>query len=422
MEEHRQISRLSVEDTFLGTDEKREILIETEISSSCAFHLAEGVTYLIYARRSDSTENLMTGFCSGSKPAPQARDEIETLRKERGKLSAVSGKIGFGNSYKLDPQRLKEFNVDQIKLVGGTSPRETSIDSDGSFEFRGIPAGKYRLEPIIPDILMVDGEYNDGVAKEFGIQDQRLFSVSGVGCIKKQLPLRENGRIAGRLLDGNGNPISSVEVLAVPVDGAGKPIKQEEPCDDTDLCVSSDEDGSYFIKGLKPGRYLIGVRLDDWICNDCADAPFKKAYYPGVANRSRAKIISVGLGKLVENIDLKLTDKYIEREISGIVVSKDGRPMPRVNVRYIARTPDHKRNGPTVIKTDDSGNFRFVGYDAHSYLIEAYTDERGESETVSQAVIVNLQAGVSLKPLRLILNRKEGKADFWEFDAPARYR
>ncbi len=418
-EERRQVSRVSVEDSFLGADGQKETLIETDLSSSCAFSLSEGVTYIIYADRSDSTENLMTGMCSGSKPVSEARDEIQMLRKERAKLSTVSGKIGFGRFFRLDPKRLEEFGVERIKLIGGESSTETPINSDGSFEFRGVPAGRYRLEPIIPDILIVDGEFNDEIAKDLEIEDQRLFSVNGIGCVKKQLPLRENGRIAGRLFDGKGLPVSSVDVLAVPVDAAGNPIKQDEACYDTDLCVSSDKDGRYLIKGLKPGRYLIGTRLDDWVCNDCPDARFKKTYYPGVASRSRAKVITVGLGKLVENIDLKLTNTYVEREIIGTVLSKEGRPLRHANVRYVSRTPDRKQNGSTLIKTDDAGNFRFVGYEGHSYLIGAYSDHGGEAnDTTSRGVIIKIRPGVSLKPLRLVLDQKDTDVDFWEFDTP----
>src|SRR5690349_15279208 len=65
--EQRQVSRLLVEEPFFGTDERKEIVIETEISSSCGFRLAESATYLIYANQDEKEPNLMTYMCSGTK-------------------------------------------------------------------------------------------------------------------------------------------------------------------------------------------------------------------------------------------------------------------------------------------------------------------------------------------------------------------
>lgn len=416
-EERRQVSRVVMEESFLGDNDAMEIQIETDLSSSCAFPLKAGETYIIYADRSDATENLMTGMCSGTKPLASAEAEVAALRAERGKLSTVSGKVGFGDFFRLDPRNLKKFGVSKIKLVGAASSEEEGIQSDGSFRFRSVPAGEYRLEVLLPDTLMVDGEYNEEIAEELGIKDQRLFTVSGIGCVMKEFPVRENGRISGRLLDGSGQPIANVEVTAVPVGKNGKPIKQDEDCSDKDLCVSSNDDGTYLIKGLKPGRYLIGVRLGDYICNDCADSEYKKALYPGVAKEARAKPIAVGFGKHLENIDLKLTAKYREREITGTVVFKDGKPAANVRVRFVARTPDLKRNGITFIKTDNDGNFSITGYDGHAYLIGAFTDQRDGNELAeAKATVVKISPTRVVDTVRLVLDRTNTDDNFFDFD------
>jgi len=416
-EERRQVSRLQIEESFLGIGEAKEILIETDLSSSCAFPLTSGETYIVYAHKSDTTPNLMTGFCSGTKPISSASKELEDLRADRGKLSTVSGKAGFGAFGRLDPRQLKKFGVEKVRLIGTGHSEEEKIRSDGTFQFRGVPAGEYRLEVLLPESLIVDGEYNEEIAEDLGIQDQRLFTVSGIGCVIKQFPIRENGRITGQLFDERGEPIEDVEGTAIPVGKDGKPIRQEEPCYDTDTCVSSMEDGTYLIKGLKPGRYLIGVRLDDYICNNCADAEFKKTLYPGVANETRAKQIVVGFGKLVEKIDLKLSSRYVRREVKGIVVFKDGSPAANVSVRFVARTPDLKRNGITFIKTDANGYFSITAYDGHAYLIGASTDQRyGTEHAEAKAVVVKVSPGKALEELRLVLDRSETDDDYSDFD------
>lgn len=415
-EQRVQVSRILVEETFLGSDAK-EMLVETDIFSSCAFPLTSGITYIIYADRNNSTENLTTGMCSGTKPVSSASTELAMLRAERGKLSTVLGRVGFGSFRRLDPKQLRKFEVNTIKLVGSGKSYEESIGADGGFSFRGIPAGEYRLELPLPDTLMVDGEYNEEIAEELGIKDQRLFTVSGIGCVNKELPIRENGRISGRLIDDRDQPIPNVEVTAVAVGNDGRPLKTEESCYDTDLCVSSKKDGSYLLKGLKPGRYLIGVRLDDYICNDCADAKYKRTFYPGVPSPTLAKFVEVPFGKSVENIGLKLTDKYKEREIAGTVFFKNGRPAPNVSVRFVARTPDLKRNGITFIKTDKDGNFSLAGYELHSYMIGAFTDNRDGNETAeAKAVVLNIVPHKAVVPIRLVLDQLETDDEYHEFD------
>ncbi len=416
-EERRQISKIIIEERFLGASETNEIMIETDMFSSCAFPLDAGETYIVYANRSDTTTNLVTGFCSGTKPISHAAKELEGLRAERGKLSTVSGKVGFGTFGRLDPRQLKKFGVAGVRLIGTGSTEEENIGSDGTFRFRRVPAGEYRLEVLLPESLIVDGEYNEEIAEELEIKDQRLFTVSGIGCVMKQLPIRENGRITGRLLDKRGGPIEGVQVTAVPIGRDGKAIRQEEPCYDTDTCVSSKEDGTYLIKGLKPGHYLIGVRLDDYVCNDCADSEYKKTLYPGVANETRAKSIVVGFGKLVEKIDLKLTSRYIQRKINGIVVFKDGKPAANVTVRYVARTPDLKRNGITFIKTDANGLFSIDVYEGHAYMVGAFTDRpdaNGDAE--AKATVVEVSPGKKPDDLRLVLDQTETDDDYSNFD------
>jgi len=415
-QEHRQVSKMLIEESFLGREAK-EILIETELSSSCAFPLSLGATYMAYAHKSDTTQNLMTGFCSGTKPILHAAKELEELRAERGKLSTVSGKVGFGTFGRLDPRQLKKFGVTSVRLIGTGSTKQENIGSDGTFRFRGVPSGEYRLEVLLPESLIVDGEYNEEIAEELEIKDQRLFSVSGIGCVMKQLPIRENGRITGRLLDERGGPIEDVQVTAIPIGKDGKPIRQDEPCYDTDTCVSSKEDGTYVIKGLKPGRYLIGIRLDDYICNDCADSEYKKTLYPGVASETRATPIVVGFGNLVEKIDLKLTSRYVQRKINGIVVFKDGRPAANINVRYVARTPDLKRNGITFIKTDANGHFSIDVYEGHAYMVGAVTDGRDANTPLeAKAAVIKINPGKNPDDLRLVLDQTGTDDDYSDFD------
>ncbi len=420
--EKRQISRILVEESFAGADGEKEILIETEISSSCGFPLQKDVSYLVYANQPQDEENLMTHFCSGTKSVSSAQEDLNYLRTNKDNNAVVSGKVGFGEWWKLDSSPLKKYGVTTVSLVNQEKQFQTNIEQDGSYQFSDVPQGKYKINVVLPDFLTADEEYHPDIAEELEIGDQTVIEVSARGCFKKDFRLQENGRISGKITDAEGKPIEDITVhLVVPVSKTGQKIEQDELCYDTGLCLDTDKDGNYFFKGLKSGRYLVGVRLDDYVGNDSVDAAYLKTYYPGVAIEKKAVSVTVKFGKPTENIDFKLTRTYSEREIKGRVFFKDGRHAPNVRVRYVARTPDLKNNGITFIKTDENGYFSLTGYENHSYLIGAFTDSRDGNESIQAiATVMNILPKKEIKEIKLVLDQSgnsqcEKCGDFFEF-------
>lgn len=410
-EEKRQISRISVEETFAGTTEGKEILVETEISSSCGFSLEKDVGYLIYADQSESEENLMTHFCSGTKPVSAAQEDLAYLRTNKSARANVSGKVGFGEWWQLNAKPLMKYGVTTVTLSSQEKQFQTAIEQDGAYNFADVAPGKYKINVVLPDFLTADGEYHPDIAEELEIGDQSEIEVPAHGCIKKDFRLQENGRISGRITDARGNPIEDITVYLIPIFKTGQRINQEEACYDTGLCLDTNENGDYFFKGLKAGHYLVGVRLDDYVGNNSVDAAYLKTFYPGVAVEKKAVSVAVKFGKQTENIDFKLMRTYAAREINGRVFFKDGRPAPNVRVRYVARTPDLESNAITFIKTDEDGYFSISGYENHSYLIGAFTDSRDDNESLEAfAATVNVLPKKYLKEINLILDQ-DGKLD-----------
>jgi len=415
-EEERQVSRIAVQESFFGTGGSEEMVIETEIGSSCGFRLQAGETYLIYASRNDKEVNLMTHMCSGTRTLSAAADDIAYLRANKDKAATLLGKVGFGSWGRLDPKPLARHGVNTVRLTGGEKPLDAEIAPDGSYSFPNLAPGIYNISVVLPDFLTVSEKYHPDIAEELEIGDQTQMKVGEHGCVSEDFLLLENGRISGRVTDAKGDPVEDITVYLIPVDSRGRKIPQDEPCYDTKLCLDAREDGRFFFKGLKAGRYLVGVRMGDYVCNDCVDAEFKKALFPGVTDERMAKPVTVKFGVSTSDVNFKVVGKYASQEIEGRVVFPGGRPAANVSVRYAARTPDLKDSGLTFIKTDNAGYFSFTGYESHDYLIGAFTDERDKNEPAeAKAVEVRVQAGRKPGSITLILDQVDGRDNYHDF-------
>ena len=96
---------------------------------------------------------------------------------------------------------------------------------------------------------------------------------------------------------------------------------------------------------------------------------------------------------------------------------KDGRPAANINVRYVARTPDLKRNGITFIKTDANGHFSIDVYEGHAYMVGAVTDGRDANTPLeAKAAVIKINPGKNPDDLRLVLDQTGTDDDYSDFD------
>jgi hypothetical protein len=111
-------------------------------------------------------------------------------------------------------------------------------------------------------------------------------------------PSRVEGTIKGRIVARDGKPEANIRVMAIEA--------EERPGNPIVTLASSDADGVYRLENVPPGRYIIAVGFVD-----------RPSYYPGVAARSDARIVSVLAGATVENIDFaNLTSFKVQGRIT----------------------------------------------------------------------------------------------------------
>jgi hypothetical protein len=145
-----------------------------------------------------------------------------------------------------------------------------------------------------------------------------------LSLILLQQPVRpEFGEMSGRIRDSAGVPAAGIRVAAAPVDD-GVPVARASTT--LSSITQTDSEGRYRLENIPPGRYRIMAGLLAF-----------PSYYPGVATPDQARIVTIGAGQGVINLDftivtvgtvINVTDVVPRPALTGRISVDDGSPLP----------------------------------------------------------------------------------------------
>jgi hypothetical protein len=152
----QQVVRFSVEDAFAGVRSKTETTVKSGPICGYVFH--KGVRYLVDAEGTESS--LEVGSCGMTAPAEYVADSIHFLRTLR---QHQSGAIVFG-TVKQYVEGSTFVSLNNKPVAGAsvslrTAPnallhaeeKRATVDSNGYYEFVGLPEGRYTHTVQVPD-------------------------------------------------------------------------------------------------------------------------------------------------------------------------------------------------------------------------------------------------------------------------------
>jgi hypothetical protein len=128
---------------------------------------------------------------------------------------------------------------------------------------------------------------------------------------------------------------------------------------------------------LSPGRYGVGVSLRRTI-----EPPilYPKTLYSGTPTETYAAIIELGEGTHLHLEPLPLPPARQSRELSGTVVSPDGRPVSGASVS-LTDGGDREHFVAVSTRTDSGGRFKFIVHDGLPYMVRALYIVRSGTDT-----------------------------------------
>jgi protocatechuate 3,4-dioxygenase beta subunit len=278
---------------------------------------------------------------------------------------------------------------------GGRGARLVTTDSDGRFELRDLPAGRWELSASKAGFVTL--RYGQRRPFEAGTP---IELTTGQKLDGVDLSLPRGAAITGRLFDEFGDPVAGarVQVLRYQL------IQGERQLVPTANPGVSDDTGAFRVYGLMPGDYYVSAllrALDD--PND--DSTYAPTYFPGTGAVAEAQRITIGLGQEQGNINFGLLPVRAVR-ITGTVTDSAGAPLAGGVVALlpsdgVLRVPGLGGGGNRV---GPDGRFTLANIPPGNYTLMATArPARGDDvEVASMAIFVG---GEDLSGVSLITNR-----------------
>ncbi|UCG12349.1 MAG: carboxypeptidase regulatory-like domain-containing protein, partial [Deltaproteobacteria bacterium] len=311
---------------------------------------------------------------SNSRPEEKVDRTSRTLLRSRGKT--ISRSDNWQDGYciirgtvvrNVDFNRIGHAKMSLTSQKYGTWIVE--VEDNGVFYFGNIPAGTYSLNSFNTEGYK-DTYYNpqDQTADQPTFRLKERETLQGIRIALD--PERPYRKIAGRIIDESGNPITNYNGLRVcawtqKLQGRRKGHYRQ-------IAVSGAKDGIYELNTLD-GRDVY-LMVFDWEAAQ-KDDPYPPTFYPGTPSRAKATLITFGdEDDVIENIDIRMK-KEGGKILEGTVTDKEtGQPISQAMVTAYHSDMFYDLF-PTY--TDEKGRYKFRSFGDGEYIIHADARHKG---------------------------------------------
>jgi protocatechuate 3,4-dioxygenase beta subunit len=204
---------------------------------------------------------------------------------------------------------------------GLAESRSISTNSEGRYELRSLPAGRYTLSVSHSGYLRL--EYGQRRPFELGkpIDVAEATVVDDIDFVLPRMSV-----ISGRITDEEGEPLAGAMISVM--QSSAEEHRRLTP---TGGFLQTDDSGAYRITGLSPGTYAVladaggatWTTAEGGVTRASGYAP---TYFPGVSNPGAARLVTVGLGEEAPNTDFSLVPSRLAT-ITGTVIDSRGQPV-----------------------------------------------------------------------------------------------
>ena len=341
--------KFSVQQSYSGVAGAEIEVFTGRGGGDCGYQFKIGERYLVYAFRDQ--EKLTTSICSSTKLFSKATEDLAFL----GTLSSARPGVTIHGAVTRGDNTDEPLSQDILITVEGESQRkEIRPDAEGRFSITGLPAGKYKATLHLPDTLTT-------------WRNESELTVSDRGCAPVGWYITDNGRVNGRVLNAEGEPVAGILVGLIEPGG--------DPKENHVKSVRTDEDGNFKLSGVTRGRYQITVnhtRFPDF--NDPTKG-YPPTFYPGVVDQTHAETITIGAGEKLNDLVVRVPSKRPASALKVSAVWSDGSPVAKAIVTFTDVTQGGSSIG-FAVAADEQGHYTLNGYVGQELVVEARSNRR----------------------------------------------
>ncbi|HUE84002.1 MAG TPA: carboxypeptidase-like regulatory domain-containing protein [Pyrinomonadaceae bacterium] len=334
----------------------------------CDTEFKKGKRYIVYASLDDKTNQFFTGMCTGTTLAVDIDDSLKELRKltQREAEESISGRIKTNRYQGLPGIKTEIITKDEIF--------KTVTTKYGDFSFSLPGPGSFTVRVTVPYAVRLMDNSDDGATVRFTQTESLSTFEYDVTLEKSQcsyleldvygIDPRATATVSGSVLTATGQAIDKSAVSLINGVETGP-----------DYVGLLKKDGSFSFERVTPGEYYLVLNARNGF-----DAPYARTYYPATEDKREAKRIQVTEGAMIENLEMRVGPRLIERKVAGTVVWKNGNPLEGAHIAVYSGD-EYVR----YVSIDENGRFNFILYGDYDYSIEArdYIDEiKGRSQRI----------------------------------------
>ncbi|MGO9095947.1 MAG: hypothetical protein ACLQGV_12060 [Bryobacteraceae bacterium] len=271
-----------------------------------------GGEYLVFADpcgwEPDSTGCLTTLPCYYHRSLKRATAILEQLRAKKNgkKVAAVYGMLMLWPNAALG--RLGDYESRPlpnmlVRLQSRGMSFDTKTDGFGAYAFDQLPPGNYQVSVDLPP--------NSVLAGLIGHDLVTSFLLPWCSCFENDLYALPTGRISGRVVGPDGNPLRDATVDLYPASRYQEGKRGILGWQGRN--TPSDEWKPFEFNHLPAGDYLLVFNAAD---EEHPDAPFSTTFYPHAASLESAQRIHLSAGQQIQNADIGVSNPLPTRQIT----------------------------------------------------------------------------------------------------------
>ncbi|HLL74518.1 MAG TPA: hypothetical protein VK421_04585, partial [Pyrinomonadaceae bacterium] len=225
------------------------------------------------------------------------------------------------------------------------------------YEIYDLPAGRYLVDPGTPPGWKADASWAGHRAGhevvDAGARGGRASKWLPVVVVEDKrhagldIRFEIDNAMGGKVYNAAGKPMRDVCLRL-------HPAADEQQAAFPYKAACTKDDGAFLLEEIPTGSYVLAVNEDGKITSS---EPFGKFYYPNVAERERAAVITVGPGDRVTGLDIHAPAAIETITVEGRFLYSDGQPIVGETVEFKPEKDAGDMEGGAKTYSDTAGRF-----------------------------------------------------------------